>query len=436
MIRPLVNILVFCMLSTLVLPACDKFPAIKDHASLPVAEVKNGEFKLILRQVGEVQAVNSTLITPKSRGEIANLAPEGSYIEQGQPVAWLETSDLEKALDRKKAALEVANLQLRKVKEDSALAEKTSAMAIEEAQATFEFRKNQLEDAERNLEKAIRMVEAKLAPQKSIEEAQLRKRSEELQVENARIALEKANYQRGSQLELNRVEINNRTIEVERAQVEFDNAQDELTKAVIKAPTSGILLYERTWQGSTLEKVRVGSPVGPWSAILQIPDLTQLQIETAVDEIDIALLKPDLQALIQFEAFPDLTLAGKVSKIASLAKELGQDAGWNQEKQASGRKVFDVFISLEQTDPRLRPGLTSTVEVIIEHRPSAILAPLESVFRRDGQAFVYLKTAGEPRKTLIKTGTANEQEICIEDGLTEGQQVYLVDPTLAESSAG
>ncbi len=409
------------------------FPALSGkHSNLPMAEARRGSFRVVLHQLGELKAVHSVSITSNTSGELADLIPEGSIVEKDQPVAWIETGELEKESERFRTSLEIAKKRLQKAEEEALLDKKLNEMAVQEAEADLEYRQTQLKNAENNLTKVHRLVNANLMPRKAIEEAELKKMSEDLQVKNGEIALQKSRDQQTSQLAMKKADLESARIEVEKAQADYDHATDQLAKAVIRAPTSGIVLYNKIWKGGKMEKVSIGSQVGPWNPILEIPDLSEMELITLVDEIDISRLALDMPASVTLDAFPEIRLTGSVSRVSTLAKEMGQDVGWGQERKSTGRKVFEVAIRINEKVAELRPGITGLVEILIQEFDDVLMVPIESVFSNDQQTYVYGLSLGTPKKISVTCGMANEFDIIIEEGLDVGDRVFLSDPSRSQ----
>ncbi len=404
-------------------------PGKGDWGDIPTVKVKRGHFEAVLYQIGEVKAVHSTNITPSTWGKLANLIPEGTQVKKDDPVAWVDTEKLESDLKEQKVALEIAEKRLEKVLESARLESRLDALAVQEAESTLEFRRTQLENAENKLKKMQRLVDANLAPAKNLEEAELNKLSEELQLKNAEIALERSENKKRSQEKMMQADIAKAKIDVEKARNEYDNAKSKLDKAVIKAPTSGLVLYKKVWSGGTREKIQIGDQVGPWQPILEIPDLSELQIVTSVDEVDISRLETGMKAEIFLDAYPDLHLTGEITKISTLAQESGQGMGMGHgDAKGGGRKVFEVFIRINAAPKELRPGVSGKVRIILADMEDALVIPIECIDTVDGKKVVYIDTFTGVKRTEIKVGAANYNDICVLEGLREGQDVYLGKP--------
>jgi len=124
---------------------------------------------------------------------------------------------------------------------------------------------------------------------------------------------------------------------------------------------------------------------------------------------------------VRVEAYPDLRLSGKVTLVGTLAQE---------ERERRGTKFFTVAVALNESEPRLRPGMTARVEIAVEQRKDALFVPLEAVFEREGRTLVYLP-GHRPRPREVVLGPSNADFVVIEAGLSRGERVLLRDPEAA-----
>jgi len=395
-----------------------------------IVKAEQRPFRAELLQIGLIQAVQSTNITSRSRGKIADLVDEGSVVDKDMPIAWLETEELERDVEKYRVDLELARKRLAKAEENARLQNHLNALSVQESQSNYEYRQNQLASAQSTLEKTQRLVDAGISPRKALEDAELNVLSQELQMQNAKLALEKSINNRDSQAELQKADVTAARIDVEKSEAELEQVQENLSNAVIRAPTSGMVLYKMVWKGGGIEKVAVGDQVGPWHPFLEIPDLSELEVVTQVDEIDISRLAEGQSAAITLDAFPDMRLTGRVTKIAALAQDAegpGESIGGGS-SNASGRKVFEVHISIDDAPSELRPGVTGRVRILLAEEPDALVVPIESVFSDSDGQFVYVDTFNGPDRRDVETGVWNHQYITIARGLDAGDKVWLVRP--------
>lgn len=138
---------------------------------------------------------------------------------------------------------------------------------------------------------------------------------------------------------------------VKRAQSTYDRAVTNLSYATITSPVNGTVISR---------KVDVGQTV---AASFQTPDLfeiaedlTKMQIETSVSEADIGVIKDGQPVTFTVDAYPTETFEGVVRQIR-LSPTV-----------TSNVVVYTVVIDVDNTDLRLKPGMTAFVTIIISEK--------------------------------------------------------------------
>ena len=156
---------------------------------------------------------------------------------------------------------------------------------------------------------------------------------------------------------------------------------------------------------------------GVVTACLTLPDLSAMQVITQIGEMDVELVEVGLQALIRLEAFPGPVFHGAVATIAPMAREA---------RDAPNVQIFEMVVNIEEEEDRLYPGMSASVEVILQTLPDVLQVPVSAieesekggvrVFRLDGKSY-------EPATVVV--GQRNGIEAVIESGLEEGDEVAL-----------
>ncbi|MGS2719563.1 HlyD family secretion protein [Paraglaciecola aestuariivivens] len=136
-------------------------------------------------------------------------------------------------------------------------------------------------------------------------------------------------------------------------QKRVNSIQDEIAKLSVKAPKAGLVMYLENGDG---EKVAVGESVWMGRSLLQLPSIDKLALKAEFAEPDKAKLEVGQQVRVIFEAYPEMSYQGKISK-------LGQAF---YPKSANNPKViFDAEIELGEVRPDvMRPGMKAKVEVL------------------------------------------------------------------------
>ena len=145
---------------------------------------------------------------------------------------------------------------------------------------------------------------------------------------------------------------------VNRMQSQYDRALTNLGYATITSPVDGTVISR---------KVDIGQTV---AASFQTPDLfeiaedlTKMQIETAVSEADIGVIKENQPVTFTVDAYPTETFDGVVRQIRL------------SPTTTSNVVVYTVVIDVDNTDLRLMPGMTAFVTIVISERDNVWKAP-------------------------------------------------------------
>jgi|GEM_PF-167354 len=372
-------------------------------SNLPTYKVTRGDFRVSLQETGELKAQNSVGISaPRVRTslQIIYLAPKGEHVVIGDTLIVFDGTELQQTIDGKVNEMEIENANYDKSKSSMA-----SQMADLEAQL-------------QSTEASYRIAELRLEQMQF--EADVKKEEQELSLTQSRISLEQAHKRIEQQKIMNGAELKTLELQVAQAQSELDKAKRDLDKMTIVAPSPGLVVYRKIWKGGDMGEVQVGDT--PWrgQSLLELPDLTIMEVATAVNEVDVAKIEIGQKAIVIPDAFPDQRYSGEVIDVAGLAR--------NDERSDAEVKVFDVTIQLDSTDALLKPGMTVSSTILINEVPDTLYIPIDAVFSSGDETFVY-RQSGSFKKTLVELGIRNDNYVLLTGGLEEGDQVSLVDPT-------
>ena len=135
---------------------------------------------------------------------------------------------------------------------------------------------------------------------------------------------------------------------VNKAQYTFERAETNLGYATITSPVDGTVISRKVDKGQTV------------AASFQTPDLfeiaedlSKMQIETAVSEADIGMVKEGLPVTFTVDAYPNMTFKGNVQQIRLSPTNV------------SNVVVYTVVIDVDNSDLKLMPGMTAFVTVIV-----------------------------------------------------------------------
>ncbi len=239
----------------------------------------------------------------------------------------------------------------------------------------------------------------------------------------------------------------------------LEKARDNLGKTTIRAAMDGII---------TLVDVEVGEIAQAQTAFTQgktlmvLSNLSRFEVEADIDETDIADLEVGQKAKIEIDAFPDTSFVGEVAEIGNTATAAG--SGTND--QATN---FKVKVALVDSNPKIRPGMSATVDITTKERKNVLATLIQAVVVREfnpdslkgmepkapeSSGSVAVASTAAPEKTAaddstgadkkkvekkgvfvnrggmarfveVKTGIVDKQNIEIENGLNKDDEVIV-----------
>ena len=206
--------------------------------------------------------------------------------------------------------------------------------------------------------------------------------------------------------------------------------ENSLSKGVIVAPYAGRVLSLAARPGMIV----TGADSGREGAtLLELADLTRLRVEAAINEIDVAVLELGMPVEITFESVPEAKAAGKITFIAPAAGKSASGASSNAAGQGGGgggssSRDFPLQIEIEQSHPRVRPGMTARVHIVTASVKDALSIEHNLVYsdNETGDWFVFVRAAdakAAPTKTKVELGVRDDLYVEIKSGLAEGAEV-------------
>ena len=186
---------------------------------------------------------------------------------------------------------------------------------------------------------------------------------------------------------------------------------------ILKAPADGLVVINEIWKGAGSGKVQEGDTVWRGYGIISLPDLKTLQVQAWLSEVDIGNLKEGQKTKIMLDAFPGETFTGQVSRVSSVGAKRQFD---------SDKKEFEIIVSLDRLDDRMKPGMTVRATIAIKTLKDVVSVPIEAVFTgKDGESVVYIKSFGGKKEQVVRTGERNATHIQILEGLEGGETLLI-----------
>lgn len=398
----------------------------KTEVYIPTSKVKEGKFVVSFHEIGTLDAERSVAVNSEINGKIITLVREGVIVKEGDELAILDTSELERDVRNQTLEYENRIADVDRAKAEFDLLQESNRTDRDQAEAQLEFDKNELTLAEQELEKKKRLADEKLIPGTQVDQAEGVVRSKSLAVQKGEAQLKLKLKEIESKESQKQAEIRNMEFRANMAKMALDREKERMSGAVINAPAPGLVVLSKVYDGSRGRRaLQEGDTVSPRQTLCQLPDLSSMQVKVQVGEADAPKVTIGMPVLIRLEAVPKKVFHGSVKSISSLATESNP---W--EGGTPGKKNFEVVIGVQERDPStIKPGMTADAEFISDEIPKAIYVPIESVVEQGGKTYVYVKQGGRYTRLPVKTGKSNDNHICITEGLKAGQVIALRDPT-------
>lgn len=394
---------IVAVIAIIILIVIGKAAKKKDVANLYV-EAKKGQFEIVVSTTGELQAENSADIKgpdfSQSRQiraadiKITDMVPEGTQVKSGDFIATLDRTSFDNTLkdEMEKLTTQEANLEVKML---------DTAVTLSDLRDNIKNLKFSVEEAEITLE------QSKFEPPTTIRQA-------EISLDKAKRSLEQAIKGYSLKIEQARSDMKTIKFNLSEQRQRVSDLQTILSKFTIYAPADGMVIYKRD---RTNAKRKVGSSISPWdNVVATLPDMSSMISKTYVNEIDVSKVKAGQKVELLVDAFPDKSYTGVVTSVANIGEQLPN----------ADAKVFEVVIKLNESDPILRPSMTTGNQIVTQTIEDVTYVPLESVqLGADSIPFVYTKKGN---KQIVVTGEENENNVVIEQGLEAGTVIYLSTP--------
>ena len=216
----------------------------------------------------------------------------------------------------------------------------------------------------------------------------------------------------------------------------LDKAKADLDHCTITSPIDGVVISRNVDVGQTVA-ASLQAPI-----IFQIAnDLTKMQIDSNVAEADVGVVEVDQDVDFTVDAFPTRTFHGKVVQVR------------NAPITVQNVVTYDTVIGVNNSDLKLKPGMTANVAIIIEHKDNVLQIKNAALRYRPPEAAneqpkpksspsgprptggrerrpertVYVLSFGRPKAVQIKTGISDGIATEVTDGLKEGDQVVTAE---------
>jgi multidrug efflux pump subunit AcrA (membrane-fusion protein) len=341
--------------------------------------------------VGQIVAVpeRTAVVSSQAGGWVDRVtAIEGQQVRAGETLL---------ALDARLAGSDLRRAQ-------ATLAEKQAALArLKQGNLPEE-----IDTAREERDGARATVEGLESELSALQDLVARKEISQVQYVSKRKALETAQAAlSGAEAKLHLMEHGPRPEAIAEAQAQVDAATADVKAAelavewcTIRSPIDGFVVQLDARRGQFLDRA---------AALAKIIDLSQLFAQLRIPSDSLAAVRKGTAVDVRVAAFPNDVFRGQVARLSGEADASSGD--------------LTAYVSVDNADGRLRPGLSCTAHVWLTELKDALAVPVSAVADHSGTRVVTLIQDGKATEVPVTVGVAAEGLVQITNGLSAGDMV-------------
>ena len=197
----------------------------------------------------------------------------------------------------------------------------------------------------------------------------------------------------------------------------------QIAKGEIRAPVAGMVVYAQQDGGrwGNREPISEGTSVRERQKIITIPVTAGMIAEVSLHESVLEMVREGMRCSISVDALSDRQYSGTVRFKSVLPDQQSWFANPNQ-------RVYRTVVAIDGDNPEMRPGMTCSVEVLVQDIADTLYVPLQAVFMNRGQRVCFVREPGEVSIREVEVGLNNHKFVQVLGGLEEGETVLLSQP--------
>ena len=372
-----------------------------------VARVRRNDFVVSIKGRGEIRSTHSaTIVAPQVPDpRIVHLAEPGRPVKKGEIVIQFDAVQQEQNYLDKSTGVRGVDSEIVQLKASQKMEDESDRINLLQSQYNLERAKLEAGKAEilSEIEGAKDRIDVRVA------EGDLGRVKKTL---GAREVSHAADVERLDQKK-------DKTVR------DMETARRYMSLMVVRAPSDGIFNILPNFRaggsfGQSPPAFKEGDRAWAGAAIAEIPDLSEMRIELMLEEVDRGKIKLGQPLLIRVDAVPEKEFRASLDWISPIASLVF--------RSFPPEKLFPARATLKSLDPRLRPGMSASAQIIVERQPGVLLIPIKASFLLNGKPAVYIQEGQNFVTRKIQVGRRNDDDIIVAGGLKEGELVTLESP--------
>ena len=440
-----------------------------------------GPLKVEIGLSGVFEAENASEIVLRPREHaglvVDKVVPQGTKVDKGTPILWLETDKLDEEIRGSELALALSRLSieaakselealaatvpldLRDAEQAKQLADKTlehwvqydearrrrdADESLKSSQYSLEYAQEELKQLEKMyqaddlteeteeiiLKRARRTAEqsqyylerAKVQHERTLQEIVPRENDQVREAATrAAIDLAKARATLPRSLEQKRIDLSKLEYSQQKLQEKYDRLRADRQEMVVSAPMAGHVYYGQSDRGrwttgaGLAKQLRKGGALMANQVVLTVVATSPAFVRIDVPEKELGRLNPGAPATIVPTGFAAERIAGRLASIEPIPIK---------------DETFDGRVACE-VGPRIMPGMTCSLKLVAYAKDDALTVPSAAVSSDpadDAKKFVQVFKDGQAQRRDVKVGQTSGERTEILEGLQPGEEVVVPAP--------
>lgn len=411
-----------------------------------LATVVEKEFEFSILEQGSVESSKNAEIISEvgtSRWEgvpLLEIVKEGTFVEEGDIVAKLDSSNIDLQLKTQQIAVNTAKSKLATEQSNFSAAKEEKSEFFDPQQGVFV---RDMIKAENELSKsvtALKQAEQYLGhsqklrdkgfirltqfeqDQNAVVETKQRVKLGRIEIELLKRGRRRKEIDFDAKIEAARVAVENAKTNLEIDTRELEKMQKMQANCTIRVPkgVKGKIVYPDRYDQFTDKKVVMepGTKISAKQSVAIIPNPKYMQVNGQVSESRIVHVKKDQDVEITLDANAKTTVHGKVISVSQFAEKERWDS--------SGVNKYRVLVSIVDPPKFIRSGMNASLKIVVERKDAVLQIPVQGMFGEKDKTFCIVKAADDTwEKREVECGTISSDYACIKSGLTLGEQIVL-----------
>ena len=322
--------------------------------------------------VGNLIGAVTVDVVPKVSGRLESVAVRlGDPVRRGQVLATLEDRELREQVRQNEASLDVSR-------------------------ATVRQREADLKNSQSNLERTRNLFARSLIARQALDDAEARNDAALAQIDLAKA-------------------------QAAQASARLEELRINLSNTKILSPVDGYV-------GS--RRLDPGAFVGTNSSFLSVVDIHFVRLVANLVEKDLRRIVIDMPAVVEVDAYPGETFAGRVARLAPVLDPATRTA--------------EMEVEIPNPASRLKPGMYARVQFVVAQRPGALTVPRNALVDLEGTRGVFVVDGKTARFRPVQTGIVDGEAVEITEGLSDNTTIVTLgsaslrdgDPIVIAGQAG